>query len=324
MSKTVEIKDDLVREVMEITGAASEREAIERVVESYVAQHRKPRGRKSMFDLVGEVRLRDDYDYKAMRAGNRCDVNTFVSTTRLERRAAASRRSSPWGEGRVGSLHFHPRVVENRHQARARSQRTAAPPDERRSTPVVEAAQSAAGRAQVPPTGSARALHRRLPLRRGDADPGDRRLAACRHGRSGCGPNVLSAEPGLRGAEADELGRDAEHGSRSRSHSGASSRTEEGPLIRPLRGTFSPRGEGPLRPVVIVEDPSDHRHERGDGVHQYWRADERHGVGEVPQADRGGRLSGGARGGALARWRTARRSSTSTWTRGCSTRKRRW
>jgi hypothetical protein len=30
MDKTVEIKDDLVREVMELTGAASEREAIER------------------------------------------------------------------------------------------------------------------------------------------------------------------------------------------------------------------------------------------------------------------------------------------------------
>ncbi len=69
MDKAVEIKDDLIRKAMEITGAASEREAIERVVESYVAQHRKRRPRKSMFDLVGEVRLRDDYDYKAMRAG---------------------------------------------------------------------------------------------------------------------------------------------------------------------------------------------------------------------------------------------------------------
>ena len=72
MSKTVEIKDDLVREVMEITGAASEREAIERVVETYVAQHRKPRPRKNMFDLVGEIRLRDDYDYKALRASVAC------------------------------------------------------------------------------------------------------------------------------------------------------------------------------------------------------------------------------------------------------------
>ena len=73
MSKTVEINDELIKEAMEITGVASEREAIERVVESYVAQHRKPRVRKSMFDLVGEVRLRDDYDHKALRAGNAAD-----------------------------------------------------------------------------------------------------------------------------------------------------------------------------------------------------------------------------------------------------------
>jgi hypothetical protein len=73
MDKTVEIKDDLVREAMELTGAASEREAIERAVESYVAQHSRPRARKNMFDLVGEVRLRDDYDYKALRAGNAAD-----------------------------------------------------------------------------------------------------------------------------------------------------------------------------------------------------------------------------------------------------------
>jgi len=73
MNRNIEIKDDLVREAMDITGAASEREAIERVVESYVALHRKRRPRKSMFDLVGEVRLRDDYDYKALRAGDAAD-----------------------------------------------------------------------------------------------------------------------------------------------------------------------------------------------------------------------------------------------------------
>ena len=70
MDKIIEIKDDLVREAMEITGAASEREAVERAVESYVAQHRKRRPRKNMFDLVGKVRLRDDYDYKALRGGD--------------------------------------------------------------------------------------------------------------------------------------------------------------------------------------------------------------------------------------------------------------
>jgi len=73
MDKAVEIKDDLIREAMEVTGAASEREAIERAVKSYVAQHRKHRPRKSMFDLVGDVHLRDDYDYKALRAGNAAD-----------------------------------------------------------------------------------------------------------------------------------------------------------------------------------------------------------------------------------------------------------
>lgn len=73
MGTTVEIKDDLIKEVMELTGAASEREAIERVMASYVAQHRKSGSRKNMFDLVGEVRLRDDYDYKALRAGNAAD-----------------------------------------------------------------------------------------------------------------------------------------------------------------------------------------------------------------------------------------------------------
>jgi Arc/MetJ family transcription regulator len=69
MVKAVEIKDELIREAMEITGAASEREAIGRAVEAYVAQHGKRRPRKNMFDLVGKVHLRDDYDYKVLREG---------------------------------------------------------------------------------------------------------------------------------------------------------------------------------------------------------------------------------------------------------------
>ena len=73
MNKTVEIDDDLIKQAMEVTGAASEQEAVERAVESYVAQHRKPTSRKSMFDLVGVVRLRDDYDHKALRAGDAAD-----------------------------------------------------------------------------------------------------------------------------------------------------------------------------------------------------------------------------------------------------------
>ena len=73
MDRVVEIKDDLIREAMVVTGATTEREAIERAVESYVAQHRRSHARRDMFDLVGEIRLRDDYDYKASRAGNAVD-----------------------------------------------------------------------------------------------------------------------------------------------------------------------------------------------------------------------------------------------------------
>ena len=56
MNRVVEITDDLVRDAMEATGAASEREAIELAIKTYVSQHRKDRKRKNMFDLVGEDR----------------------------------------------------------------------------------------------------------------------------------------------------------------------------------------------------------------------------------------------------------------------------
>jgi hypothetical protein len=73
VGKAVEIREDLIREAMEITGAATEREAIERALESYLAQHREQHSRKNMFHLVGKVRLRDDYDYKALRAGDEAE-----------------------------------------------------------------------------------------------------------------------------------------------------------------------------------------------------------------------------------------------------------
>jgi Arc/MetJ family transcription regulator len=75
MNKAVEIKDDLIKEAMRITGAASEREAIEKVVETYVAQHRRTSvsPKKSMFDLVGVLRVRPDHDYKAMRGRDAAD-----------------------------------------------------------------------------------------------------------------------------------------------------------------------------------------------------------------------------------------------------------
>ena len=58
----------------------------------------------------------------------------------------------------------------------------------------------------------------------------------------------------------------------------------------------------------------------GDPVRQRRRAHQRHRLGQVPQADHGGRLRRRARRSRASRSRTARRSSTSTWTRACSTR----
>jgi hypothetical protein len=40
MTRAVDIRADLIREAMEITGAATEREAIERILESYAPEHR--------------------------------------------------------------------------------------------------------------------------------------------------------------------------------------------------------------------------------------------------------------------------------------------
>jgi len=68
MDKTVEIDDALLRETRELTGEADERTAVERVLRSYVDARRG--AQKSMFDLVGKVRLRDDYDHKALRVGD--------------------------------------------------------------------------------------------------------------------------------------------------------------------------------------------------------------------------------------------------------------
>ncbi len=56
----------------------------------------------------------------------------------------------------------------------------------------------------------------------------------------------------------------------------------------------------------------------GNPLRQRRRADQRHRLGEIPEARHRRRLHGGARRSRATRSRTARRSSTSTWTRACS------
>ena len=67
MDKTIEIADDLVKFAQEITGETDERAAVEKVLRGALAQKSQT---KSMFDLVGKINIRDDYDYKALRAGD--------------------------------------------------------------------------------------------------------------------------------------------------------------------------------------------------------------------------------------------------------------
>ena len=70
MDRTVESSDDLVKEAMERTGATSEREAVERVLKDYLKEHGNLKKPKDLLDLVGKIKIRDNYDYKAMRAGD--------------------------------------------------------------------------------------------------------------------------------------------------------------------------------------------------------------------------------------------------------------
>jgi len=67
MSISVAVDETLVEQAKRVTGLPGASEAVEKVLKEVFAagsQHR------SMFELVGRVKLRDDYDYKAMREGN--------------------------------------------------------------------------------------------------------------------------------------------------------------------------------------------------------------------------------------------------------------
>ncbi len=69
MDKTIEISDDIIREAQEATGETDERAAIERAVRSYVSTKKAKTPLEGMLELAGKDLIRDDYDYKALRAG---------------------------------------------------------------------------------------------------------------------------------------------------------------------------------------------------------------------------------------------------------------
>ena len=66
MEKNIPIDDELVRAAQETTGEADEKAAVEKVLRNGT-RHRRPID--GMLELAGKNPLRDDYDYKALRAG---------------------------------------------------------------------------------------------------------------------------------------------------------------------------------------------------------------------------------------------------------------
>ena len=57
------LDDDIVREAFSLTGVRTKRELVRVALEELVRRRR----RRDLTELAGKVRLRDDYDHKALR-----------------------------------------------------------------------------------------------------------------------------------------------------------------------------------------------------------------------------------------------------------------
>ena len=67
MRTNIVLNDELVDEAMKLSDISTKRELVETALREFVA-HRK---RLDLRDLKGSAILRDDYDYKDLRAGRR-------------------------------------------------------------------------------------------------------------------------------------------------------------------------------------------------------------------------------------------------------------
>ena len=57
------LDDDLVQEAFLLTGARTKRELVHMALKELVRRYRK----RDLTELAGRIRLRDDFDHKAMR-----------------------------------------------------------------------------------------------------------------------------------------------------------------------------------------------------------------------------------------------------------------
>lgn len=63
MRTNVVLDDDLIEEAFALTGARTKRELIHLALQELIRQRRK----RDLTELAGKVRLRDDFDHKALR-----------------------------------------------------------------------------------------------------------------------------------------------------------------------------------------------------------------------------------------------------------------
>lgn len=69
MTINVPVDEQLLKDAVSATGETDAEKLLKLALEELLARRRK-RPIDGMLDLVGKVSIRDDYDYKAMRAGN--------------------------------------------------------------------------------------------------------------------------------------------------------------------------------------------------------------------------------------------------------------
>ncbi len=63
MRTNIVLDDDLVQEAFSLTGVRTKRELVNMALKELVRRYRK----RDLTDLAGRIRLRDDFDHKAMR-----------------------------------------------------------------------------------------------------------------------------------------------------------------------------------------------------------------------------------------------------------------
>ncbi|MDQ6970586.1 MAG: type II toxin-antitoxin system VapB family antitoxin [Mariprofundus sp.] len=63
MRTNIVLNDELVAEAFKYSDATTKRDLVNQALKDFITHHK----RKNMLDLVGKVKISDDYDYKALR-----------------------------------------------------------------------------------------------------------------------------------------------------------------------------------------------------------------------------------------------------------------